>query len=205
MTDMNPTSTVNSPSIAPQRSSPLVFLGVCGIFMLVGILFLAWLGTDRSRSAIGKELPPFGLDPLLNSERSWNSPQDVGQTTILYLWSPTATDARSNLKRMNQLATAHSTFSLVPIAFSNSELQLEELRETVQQALDQEGLSWPTFVDASGQASMELALSMPYGSFGFPTIFVIDQRGKIRYVCEAKKSEDWQALGRHLDSYVQAN
>jgi alkyl hydroperoxide reductase subunit AhpC len=197
MIDSTATTPVSTVATSP-RSNPLLFLAVCGVFMLTGILFLAWLGTDRSRTAVGKELPTIVLDPLLNTEQSITTEQIVGKPTILYLWSPDSKNAKTELQQIAEIAKNHPEYSLMTIAFSERALVLEVLRDKAKEQLEQQDLDWPTYVDNSGKASMEFAMLMPYGSFGFPTVFVIDQRGRFRYVCEARKPENWQELARQL-------
>lgn len=190
----------NDAPLAP-KGNPLMFLAVCGLFMLMGILFLAWLGTDRSRSAEGKPLPALSLEPLLNTDQPLTSQQLVGRPILLYLWSPESNSAQEELQDIQKIYLDYSEYSPVTIAFSQKTLVVESLRMQAKEQLDKLELKWPTYVDASGKTSLELAMLMPYGSFGFPTIFAIDQKGRIQYICEARKPEDWQALAGKLKSY----
>jgi alkyl hydroperoxide reductase subunit AhpC len=166
--------------------------------MLTGILVLAWLGTDRSRTAVGKELPTIVLDPLLNTKQTITTEQIVGKPTILYLWSPDSKNANVELQQIAEIAKNHLEYSLVTVAFSERTPALEVLREKAKELLEQQDLDWPTYFDNSGKASMEFAMLMPYGSFGFPTVFVVDERGRFKYVCEAREPENWQELARQL-------
>jgi thiol-disulfide isomerase/thioredoxin len=203
MTD-NPTAiaaTANTPEAAPlqaPKSNPILFLAACGLFMLIGIMVLAWLGTDRSKTAVGKPFPNIVLDPLLNVDQTLSTEQMTGKPTILYLWSPESKSARDELQRIDEIAKKHPDHSLITIAFSERTLVFEVLRDQTQKMFEQEEMNWPTYVDKSGQASMEFAMLMPFGSFGFPTIFVIDQQGLIKYVGEARKPENWDELSRRL-------
>jgi alkyl hydroperoxide reductase subunit AhpC len=197
MTDRAAAST-DSNVIASRKSNPFAFIAVCGGFMLAGLMFLVWLGTDRRESAEGKPFPAIQLDPLVNATEPFVSSQLKEKLTVFYIWSPDSKTAVDELKTFAKIAAENSKFEVKTIAYSTGSLIVPVLQQKAKETLDNADLDWPTYVDTSDKASMAFTMLMPYGSFGFPTIFVTDRQGTIRFVCEAKRPENWKELSRRL-------
>lgn len=183
------TTTVQSPS------STLGYLALAALFMLIGIMVLAWLGSNRKPPINGKALPLLFLDPLVGDEKTFSTSQLIGSPFLLYLWSPTTETCSEQLARIRECVKDHPDWKLVSIAFpENGALDIEQLRNEVQQRLDEAKLSMPTYVDTKGGPTMELTLLMPFGSFGFPTIFVVDRQGRMCHICEGSNPGSWDQM-----------
>ncbi len=48
------------------------------------------------------------------------------------------------------------------------------------------------------KATMELTLLMPFGSFGFPTLLLIDDEGRLIQIVESQNEEGWKNLDKAL-------
>ncbi len=184
----------------PQLNS-FVILGLCAAFMLTGVMVLAWLGSAPRKAIQGKPLPPMSLEPLSNAEGQFNSDQLIGKKTLLYLWSPDSQACRDNVAQLKQLIERHPGWTITSIAFvEKGGLVVEALRAEAEKFMTENSVNWPTYVDSTGKATMELTLLMPFGSFGFPTVFAVDEQGKLVHICEGIKDEEWKALEQAIDT-----
>lgn len=178
----------------PQLNS-FVILGLCAAFMLTGVMVLAWLGSTPRKEIQGKLLPAITLEPLVKSEAQFVSNQLIGKKTLIYLWSPESQACRDNLPQLKQLIEKHPEWSIMSVAFvEKGGLVVESLRAEAEKFMTENSVNWPTYVDSTGKATMELTLLMPFGSFGFPTVFAVDEQGKLVHICEGIKDEEWKAL-----------
>lgn len=178
----------------PQLNS-FVILGLCAAFMLTGVMVLAWLGSTPRKEIQGKLLPAISLEPLTNTEVEFSSNQLIGKKTLIYLWSPDSQACRDNLPQLKQLIEKHPEWSIMSVAFvEKGGLVVEALRAEAEKFMTENSVNWPTYVDSTGKATMELTLLMPFGSFGFPTVFAVDEQGKLVHICEGIKDEEWKAL-----------
>ena len=194
MMNHNPKSVEPTLVNRPPLSS-LAILGLCAAFMLTGVMVLAWLGSTPPKEIQGKLLPAIALDPLTNTEGLFNSNQLIGKKTLIYLWSPESQACRDNVSQLKQLIENNSDWSIVTVAFvEKGGLVVESLRAEVEKFMTENSVNWPTYVDTTGKATMELTLLMPFGSFGFPTIFAVDEHGKLVHICEGTKVEEWKTL-----------
>lgn len=167
--------------------------------MLSGILTLAWLGSNPPVKVEGKLLPAIAFDPLVNADSRLSSNQFLGKKTLLLLWSPTSQTCQENVKRIQQTLSQHKDWSLVTVAFAEQgNLVVDSMKQEVKTFLEKNDVAWPTYVDDNGKATMEMTLLMPYGSFGFPTIFVIDRESRVVHICEGQTDEAWEELKKKL-------
>ncbi len=191
------------PSAVPHQtrkpSASYAFLIVCGSFMITGVLVLAWLGSKPPAKIQGKLLPAMTLDPVANSQRAFSTNDLIGKKTALLLWSPTSKACQQNLEQLSQFLSAHPDWKLSTVAFAEQGgLVIESLSGEVEQFLQKNQLQWPVYVDQSGKATMELTLLMPFGSFGFPTLLLIDDEGRLVQIVESQNEEGWKNLDKAL-------
>jgi hypothetical protein len=183
-----------------QHPGSYRFLIVCALFMLVGIVFLAWLGSPPDRAVAGKAFPVQGLEPLANADAGLPEDSLLGQKTLVLLWSPEHEAVSEHLAEFKNLVQRHPGFAVITIAYSKGNLIVELLQAQAREALERSDVNWPTYADRGGKSTMEYALLMPYGSFGFPTVFVLDQFGKVMTVNEGQSQDYWLQLDQFLST-----
>ena len=164
--------------------------------MFVGIMFLAWIGTLPIHSAVGKQLPAIELEALWNADRPLG-PEDVhDRVVVLHLWGPWSEESRRGyveFEQLNQALQGVENVCLISVAFARDQLDREQLQQEVATFLADFSQPAPVYVDVSGQTSMQVALVMPYGSFGFPTTLVAEPGGKIVELIEGDLPEKMRA------------
>ncbi len=188
--------------VAVSNRSHWWFLAICGMFMLVGIMFLAWMGTAPVHSAIGKQLPELNVQGLFDADDLSPAKLDSNRTVILHLWGPWNPECQKGFPAMVGLSDRMKQspdFQVLSVAFPKGALNVAELRSQVQDFFQSLGAALPTFFDSTGQTSMDLALMMPYGSLGFPTTLVVDPSGKVVFVMEGYSPEKFDQLQEFLD------
>ena len=200
MMNHNPKSVEPTLVSRPQLNS-FAILGLCAAFMLTGVMVLAWLGSTPRKEIQGKLLPAISLEPLTNADVEFSSNQLLGKKTLIYLWSPESQACRDNVPQLKQLIEQHPEWSIVSVAFvEKGGLVVESLRAEVEKFMTENSVNWPTYVDSTGKATMDLTLLMPFGSFGFPTVFAVDEQGKLVHICEGIKDEEWKALEQAIST-----
>lgn len=177
------------------------FLLLCGAFMLCGVLFLAWLGSTPNRKIAGKPFPIFALESLVNSRDPLTIEQLIGKKWLVLLWSADSTSADAQIDQFRSLTQKHSNFGAFAVAYSTSGLIVPLLQQRASDLLQLRQYDLATYVDPTGKSAMEYAMLMPFGSFGFPTIFILDDRGQIIGARELQKNDAWSALDVELNSY----
>ncbi|MBX3423060.1 MAG: TlpA family protein disulfide reductase [Pirellulaceae bacterium] len=184
-------------------NNPWLFLIACAAFMLVGIMFLAWMGSGPAPHVIGKPLPTVHFQPLLYAQEALSSDSFDGTTTVLYLWAPWSQESHqgfANFVRLYHQIQQQPNTQVLSIAFPEDEMKVGELRDQTRRFLDSFSEHIPTYYDADGQSSIQLALVMPYGSLGFPTTLVVDPSGIIQRVAEGSDAEQMHELEQYVAS-----
>jgi hypothetical protein len=191
-------------SSGTAQGNHFLFLGACAVFMLAGIMVLAWLGTPPVNPAVGKSLPELELAPLLNADSKGSAEDSSQSLKVFYLWGPWDSESRIGYQRIADLYQrfqSNSRIQFVLVAFSEGDTDVDQLRAESQAAMEEAGFQLPCFYDPTGESSMELALLMPYGSMGFPTTLVADSSGKVVHLIEGSSSDEFVKLEQILVEY----
>jgi thiol-disulfide isomerase/thioredoxin len=194
---------LNGDSQPAHPRGSLLFLAFCGMVMLMGIMFLAWLGSPPVHSAIGRKMPAFFVEPLVNADVPIQGELETESLTVLHLWGPWSEDCRRAFPELAELAKEFAeepAVRFISIVFPKDVLIIDELRSQTLDFFEGQSVAMPSYVDASGATSMELALLMPYGSLGFPTTILADRTGKIIEVIDGYQPDQLRQLSSLLSS-----
>ncbi len=151
--------------------------------MLVGIMFMAWMGRAPAIVTVGKPLPPIDLKPLLDGTEPISREQLLGKLTVIHFWGTWCPPCKAEFPEFVKLAAKFSGNSQVVIVSvscsAGPEYDLEELRRQTEEFMTANGASIPTYSDPAAMTRQQLALVLPNGSLGYPTTLLIDREGKI--------------------------
>lgn len=168
---------------SPQGPNGLLLVGLIGLAMIAGILFLAWLGTPRVEPAIGQRITKMDLKPLVYSEQSFTQENLAGKVTVLHFWGTWCPPCREEFPEFVKVAGEYADNDQVQfVSISSSqgpEYDLRELAETTEQFLKRYGATVPTYADPVGLTRVQIAMLMPDGSLPYPSTFVVDRNGAI--------------------------
>lgn len=139
-------------------------------------------------------MPEIRVEPLIpqfeSSTDTLGGPSQA-EFTIYHLWGPWSDECRRGFKEFAALFQKYESnprVRIVSIAFPQSVLVPDDLRQQVQTFYDEAKVFVPTSYDADGKTSLEIALLMPHGSLGFPTTIVVDKDHRVVQVIEGFES-----------------
>lgn len=173
--------------------------------MLLGIMFLAWLGSPPVHSAIGRKLPAFDVEPLAHADLPIQGELAGESMTVLHLWGPWSEDCRGAFPELIKLMEKFSkdpAVQFISLVFPKDVLILDELRSQTLEFFESQSASIPSYVDTNGATSMDLALLMPYGSLGFPTTILADRTGTIIEVVDGYQPDQFKQLSQLLSNRI---
>ena len=174
-------SAVNSPRA--KGPNGLLIMGMVGLGMLAGILFLAWLGTPHIEPAIGQKIAKLDLAPLVYADEQFSEQNLTGKVTVLHFWGTWCPPCREEFPEFAKVAAefaANDVVQFVSISSSQGpEYDMDELRDSTQSFLAHHGTQVPTYADPAGLSRVQIAMLMPDGSLPYPSTFVVDQQGAI--------------------------
>lgn len=187
-----------------SKGNPFLFLVACAAFMMAGIMLLAWLGSPPVNPVIGKRMPKMQLEPLLGSESKIDADHFSGSAVVFYLWGPWNSESRQGYQKISEFYRRfgqNPRIQFVSVAFPKDLLDADSLRAQAQETMNEVGCQLPLYYDPYGQASLDLALLMPFGSMGFPTTIVTDESGKICRLIEGIADVEFAELENYLIEY----
>ena len=163
--------------------SGLLITGLVGLAMLVGILFLAWLGTPDIQPAVGQKIAKLDLAPLVFADQPFSEQSLKGKVTVLHFWGTWCPPCRLEFPEFAQVAgefVDNAAVQFISISSSQGpEYDLNELRDSTQRFLEHHGTQVPTYADPAGLSRVQVAMLMPDGSLPYPSTLVVDRDGAI--------------------------
>jgi cytochrome c biogenesis protein CcmG/thiol:disulfide interchange protein DsbE len=198
------------PSAAPAKFQPsqastrnlLLFGGV----MLVGILFLAWIGRPPQVVTIGQPLPQIDLQPLLDNTTSLSNTELAGKLAVLHFWGTWCPPCKEEFPEFVKLAGQFAGNDQIIIASvscsGGAEYDLEELKRDTAAFMSEFELPIPTYADPAALTRERIAWILPRGSLGYPTTLLIDRDGKIIELIEGYYPGDMEKLAKQLESQL---
>ncbi len=144
--------------------------------LLAGVLMLAAIAASASRDThyrapklVGQSwlnVKPTDVDRIQNFK---------GRVTILHFWTFECINCKHNLPSYAAWAKQYPSNLVQVIGVHTPELPEERNIKNVQRALPKLGVEYPVLVDNDG------ANWNHYGLQVWPTVFVIDKKGRVRY------------------------
>ncbi|HBE68659.1 MAG TPA: hypothetical protein DDW52_10980 [Planctomycetaceae bacterium] len=196
-------STERSPAFEPAGTANRIVI-YFGVFMLVGLFALAWIGREPPVSANGEDLPILDLQPLVAADPV-NNEMLTGKITVLHFWG---TWCPPCIKEFPEFVELHKEFrDNRDVAFisvsctSGAELDLETLKRNTQAFLQEQGATIPTYADGTAKTRTRLLMLLG-GSFGLPTTLVVDRDGVIVHTMAGYYPGEMSALSDKLHDLV---
>jgi thiol-disulfide isomerase/thioredoxin len=157
--------------------SLLVWLGLC-------VLFLNGCVPAKNVSASQKVAiyPDLGLAPELNNTVWLNTPSPLrladlrGKVVILEMWTFDCVNCRNVIPHLQEWNRDFTNQGLVIIGNHFPEFQYEADLNHLKQAVADLGVTYPVAQDNQGETWRA------YDNQYWPTLYLIDKRGHIRYV-----------------------
>lgn len=170
-----------APSQAPPASNANIL--IFGLIMLVGIMFLAWVGRVKPIVTIGRSLPQLDLQPLLEGTPPVSSEKLLGKITVLHFWGTWCPPCIEEFPAFVELASHFADNpDVVVVSVSCSqgpEYELAALHDKTLEFMAARGAQLPTYSDSSAMTRQQIALILPNGTMGYPTTLLVDREGKI--------------------------
>ncbi|GAB5403912.1 MAG: hypothetical protein Aurels2KO_21430 [Aureliella sp.] len=174
--DGNSTPTYES---AGQSNRYVIYFG---IFMVVGLGTLAWIGRPPIVSARGEKLPQLDLQPLLESAEPVDNASLEGAVTVLHFWGTWCHYCKLEFPEFVELAKefeGNQQVKIVSVSCSpGAEMDVGRLAADTRQYLSQFDVTLPTYTDAAGMTRTRVGMLLN-GSLGYPTTLVVGPDGVI--------------------------
>lgn len=153
-----------------------------GLFMLVGLVALAWIGSPPIVDMAGKQLPQLDLQPLLNTDQDMDNAKLEGKVALIHFWGTWCPPCQLEFPEFAQVANEfldHPDVAIVSVSCSGGpEKDLVRLKESTSQFMS-EYPPIPTYADTVAMTRQQLSMLTPSGSFGYPTTVLVGRDGTI--------------------------
>ena len=155
-----------------------VLCALVALVLVAGSLIGSQAPADSSGAAGQSAFPPApdieGIDHWLNSERL--SVADLrGNMVLLDFWTYSCVNCIRTLPQLKAWQERYADYGLVIVGIHTPEFEFEKDPTNVQLAADSHGVNWPIALDN------EYVTWDNYGNAFWPTKYLIDARGRLRY------------------------
>ena len=188
-------------------NSSNLMIACFGVFMLVGLMFLAWLGSPPQVVAEGKPLPIMDLQPLIGTEDSPSVESLRGKLAVIHFWGTWCPPCVAEYPEFAQLAKHFADDARVKVlsvsCSSGPEYDVNALRDKTQAFMEERQAVLPTYCDPAAMTRGKLALIMPNGAFSYPTTLLVDRDGVIIESLAGSAHGDMAALESMIEKLLE--
>lgn len=178
-------------SISTQRKlRSLLPILAAGVFMVVGVLVLVFIGRDKSK-ILNSPMPDLELVSLLvENEPSigtpWTRDALQGKVTVFHFWGTWCGPCRGEYPEFDALMQElqkEKDLQVVSVSCSGGpESDLDALAKETEEFVKPIGSRLPVYADPAAYTRGRLAAMFSSGGFRYPMTLVVDRGGAIRHV-----------------------
>lgn len=177
-----------APALAEERPRGLknrgnLFVLFVGLFMLCGLVTLAWIGRPPRAEFVGEKLPLIDLQALVHSEGSLSNEDFEGKVTLLHFWGTWCGPCQVEFPEFAEMVAGLQEEEGVIIASVScspgAEMNLDGLKKETEEYLSQFPNPIPTYADTTAMSRQQFSMLSPNGSFGYPTTVLVNKKGEI--------------------------
>ncbi|MEM7474226.1 MAG: TlpA disulfide reductase family protein [Planctomycetota bacterium] len=164
------------------HTANLIVLGF-GIFMLIGLVTLAFIGRPPRSKMVGEKLPRMDLQPMLNVDQDFSNESLSGKVIVLHFWGTWCPPCMKEFPEFEKLCSEfmdNSSVRILSVSCSQgAELDLDGLQQKTERFMAKYETPIPTYSDGAAMSRQQLAMLSSNGSFGYPTTLLVGRDGKI--------------------------
>jgi thiol-disulfide isomerase/thioredoxin len=167
---------------SPRSSSAYKYLLYAGLFMLLGISFLIYLGRER-QSFAGRQIPDLDLKPLLNATEAPTELISKADYVLLHFWGtwcgPCVQEYPDIIKLQRKYAQDSRVAILSVSCGARSPEATEELEFDTKIFVQGLGGELPVYCDPAMYSRIQVANVIGRDGFAYPTSLLLDKQRKI--------------------------
>ena len=171
--------------IADGRANPKPsyrYLIFAGLFMLVGLSFLIFLGRERTKIA-GQPIGDLDLKPLLNVENRLSNQDLTGKWVVLHFWGPWFPPCAAELEDIAKLQQKYQDSSEVAVISvscgSTSPEKLDDLDFDTKRVMQTIDGRLPVYCDPTEYSRVQVANLLGRKGFSYPTTLLLDPKLRV--------------------------
>jgi thiol-disulfide isomerase/thioredoxin len=201
---MSDTSPSEPSTTVPTQSSAYRYLILAGLFMLVGISFLIYLGRERESFA-GRQIPELDLKPLLNASESGSEAMEKAEYKLVHFWGTwcgPCVNEYPDIIKLQRKYLNDPRIAIVSISCgSKTPEALEELEFDTKIFVQGIGGDLPIYADPVMYSRIQVANVVGRQGFAYPTTLLLDKQMKIvdAWIGATGSGELDRAVSRILD------
>jgi thiol-disulfide isomerase/thioredoxin len=158
------------------------YLFWAGLFMLSGLCFLIYLGSDR-RKVIGQSVLDLDLPALAHAETPFVLEKERGKLVLLHFWGPWCPPCRTEYPEILGLMEKYVDGKLVRIASISCAQaapdDVTQLRQDTLSFMDGAGSDSPIYCDPVEYSRIRIARLLGQRGFSYPTTILLDADGNV--------------------------
>lgn len=156
---------------------------LAGIFMLLGILILIYIGRDTAR-LMNAPLDEIEIRSLLDADTNPTLESLRGKVAVFHFWGTWCGDCRYEFPKFVEVYRRFADnpqVEFVSVSCSAGiERDLESLKKDTSEYLQSIDVAMPTYADPAMFTRGKITRMLASGGFGYPFTLVLDRQGVVR-------------------------
>jgi thiol-disulfide isomerase/thioredoxin len=166
-----------------KKLTSLYPLLTAGMFMLIGTMFLVWLGRDQSR-IINQPMGSLDLQPLIAADEAVDPHAWEEQVLVVHFWGtwcPPCREEYPEFAKLHDRLKDDKRIRFISVSCSpGMEKDMDALRDSTAAFLESLDVDMPIYADTTAFTRSHVARLMASKGMGYPTTLIVDRQGMIR-------------------------
>jgi thiol-disulfide isomerase/thioredoxin len=190
---------------ASRPHSGLRWLALAGLFMLVGMMVLIFIGRDQS-TIVNSPMPELDLKPLSMADTAPTNDQLKGKVVVLHFWGSWCSDCAIEYPEFFKVYEHFKNNPEVAI-FSvacegGSKVELDTLKQESEDFLRKHNAIMPLYADPAVFTRSQITRMLSAGGFAYPSTILVDKSGTVRYLWRENLPSGMVELREKIDDLL---
>lgn len=178
---------------------------LAGLFMLVGILILIYLGRDTARLMNGT-VDEIDIHALLNTETAPTAKTLLGKVAVFHFWGTWSDDCRREFPDFVKIYEKYRDNPNVEFISVSCDAGIENdlvgLKRKTSEFLQSMNVNLPIYSDQAMFTRGRITRMLSSGGLGYPFTMVVDRQGVVRDYWLGSVHNSMEKLPKVIDRWV---
>ncbi len=191
----------------PEPKTGLTWLIRAGLFMLIGMMILIYIGRDTS-TIVNSPMPELDLTPLHLADSKPTNESLKGKVVVYHFWGTWCPPCRIEYPEFHEVYVGYrdnKNVEFISVSCEAGSEPLDSLKSSTIEYLEQINAPMPVYADPAVFTRAKVTQMLSAGGFVYPCTLLVDQKGVVRYLWRGYSENGMSQLKSRIDALLKQN